>query len=454
MDVGDYAASVLRSLPHVATTLAIDAMDEAIEKPERRADIVHRPYQVTNADDLKFLRTIGQRLVITHHDLISFRNPGYHDGAGAWLEYRRVTRQALAAADAVVFDSAHAAADARAEDLVEPDRALVAPIGVDHRLAEPDADRPATPPAGAGQLAGRPYLLCLGTDYRHKNRVFALQLLEALRERGWDGDLVLAGPRVQNGSSAGEEAMFLATRPDLAAHVMTLPAIADPEKRWLYEHATAAAYPTISEGFGFVPFEAAAFGIPCLFAPVTSLAETLADVEAPIVPWDVAASAERCLELLTGKKAAAAQVKAIRRAAGPLTWAAHARAAGAALRPGRADARPRGGVAGARPDALRRRPRQVRGPVLASAQPDRAARPGPRRSRGQAARAQPAGPGGAGRATVDRPPAERRAAADSPDRRPRPLTSIGSDRWLPPPRHRSRRRTRNAPPRSPQRRPR
>ena len=49
-----------------------------------------------------------------------------------------------------------------------------------------------------------------GTDFLHKNRVFAIRLLEALRsEHGWEGSLVLAGPKVAKGSSAGEEAAEL-----------------------------------------------------------------------------------------------------------------------------------------------------------------------------------------------------------------------------------------------------
>ena len=92
-------------------------------------------------------------------------------------------------------------------------------IGVDHASAAMPLPTPA--PGGSSALGERPMLLCLGTDFRHKNRVFALRLLEALRDgHGWDGTLVLAGPRVSAGSSAGEEAAYLATRPELAERVV------------------------------------------------------------------------------------------------------------------------------------------------------------------------------------------------------------------------------------------
>ena len=38
-----------------------------------RADVVHRPFQLSNAGDLGFLRTLGDRLILTQQDLIDYR---------------------------------------------------------------------------------------------------------------------------------------------------------------------------------------------------------------------------------------------------------------------------------------------------------------------------------------------------------------------------------------------
>ena len=49
-------------------------------------------------------------------------------------------------------------------------------------------------------------ILCIGTDFHHKNRVFALRVLDELqRRRDWKGCLVFAGPHVAVGSSAPDE---------------------------------------------------------------------------------------------------------------------------------------------------------------------------------------------------------------------------------------------------------
>jgi GT2 family glycosyltransferase/glycosyltransferase involved in cell wall biosynthesis len=286
----------------------------------RKSDIAHRPYQVSSPEDLLLLGLTGERQVITHQDLIAYRNPGYFAGYPQWERYQRLTRQALAVADSVVFFSHHAAQDALAEDLVEPSRTRVVYIGVDH--AEPVLPDGPRPPAGVEtRLSDRPMLLCLGTDFRHKNRLFALRLLEALREEeDWDGMLVLAGPRVSHGSSAGEESIYLATRPDLAEAVLTLPAVDEAEKAWLLERSSAVLYPSTYEGFGLMPFEAATHDRPCLFAAQTALAETLPAELATLVPWNPRASAERVHHLLSTPQAIAEHIRAIHRAAGHFTW--------------------------------------------------------------------------------------------------------------------------------------
>ena len=214
----------------------------------------------------RFLRSIGHRLVITHQDLIAFHNPAYHAGFEQWLEHRAVTRTALAAADRVAFFSRHARSEAIAEELVDPPRARVVLLGTDHRITAAQAASRA--PSGADRWADRPFLLCLGTDFLHKNRVFAIRLLAAMHERhGYEGDLVLAGPHVAAGSSARDEAEELGACPGLAQRVADIGAVDEAGKRWLMERADAVVYPTTYEGFGLVPFEAGDAEVPCLFAP-------------------------------------------------------------------------------------------------------------------------------------------------------------------------------------------
>jgi glycosyltransferase involved in cell wall biosynthesis len=310
----EHAVARLQTLPRVKLITYSDASGG------EQADIVHRPFQLSNAGDLSFLDSLGERLLLTQQDLIAFHNLAYFPTRQAWHEYRELTRTALRTADRALFFSAHARDDALAEDLIDPAHASVVYLGVDHS-ALPEA----APPAGAERLEAGPFLLCLGTDFLHKNRVFALRLLAALGERGADVTLVFAGPMVAHGSSRPQEQRFLAAHPELGARVLDLGAVSEPEKNWLYREAALVIYPTVLEGFGLVPFEAAAHRVPCLWSPGSSLSELLPDEVAGIVPWNEHATAQNALDLLNDDAARQRNLEAIEAAARGLNWETTAR---------------------------------------------------------------------------------------------------------------------------------
>jgi glycosyltransferase involved in cell wall biosynthesis len=286
-DVSARARDALATVPEIELL----TYEEAVRNPSR-TDVVHRPQQVFTADDLALLRLVGKRVVIGQQDLIAYHNDTYHPSVDAWRAYRRTTRLALAGADQVVFFSEHARRDVLAEDLISEGRAHVVGIGAD--ALEPSGPMGEAP---GGLSAEEPFLLCMGADYAHKNRPFAIELLASLRELGWAGRLVLCGARVAHGSSHEREIELLAEDPELARFVTDLGPVDEASKRWLYAHARALLYPTLYEGFGLIPLEAARAGMPCLFAAQASLSE-VAPQAATLVPWDADASARAVLALL------------------------------------------------------------------------------------------------------------------------------------------------------------
>ncbi len=315
-DLSVDAVRALDALSEVELVTAHDALRGKLD-----VDVIHRPFHVTTPADLTFLAQVSDRLVVTHHDLISYRNPTYFGSYLEWQGYRELTRRVLAVVDHAVFDSSHARDDAFAEQLVEPHRASVVHCGVDHGLRGL-APSP-TPPAGAADLpAAVQTIVCIGTDFRHKNRLFALRVLAELQRRhDWGGRLILAGPHVVLGSSRPEEEEEMGRTPRLADAVLDFGALSEAEKAWLLGHASLVLYPTVYEGFGLVPFEAAEYGVPCLWAAGTSLAEVLPETAAGVVAWDAAATADRAIELLRNASSRADLVEAVRAASLNLRWA-------------------------------------------------------------------------------------------------------------------------------------
>jgi glycosyltransferase involved in cell wall biosynthesis len=280
----------------------------------RTTHVVHRPQQVFSAGDLNLLVLLGRRVVVTHQDLIAYHNPTYHETFESWEQYRRITRIALAAADRVILFSEHSRRDAQAEDLVGPDRSDV----VGAALTEEAAAEPRQPPRVP---AGENFILCLGPDYHHKNRPFAIAVVGALRaQHGWTGRLVLAGAHVPHGSSRAQEVQLLAADAELRRAVLDLGAVNGPERDWLLRNASAVIVPSVVEGFGLVPLEAAQVGVPCLFAPQSSLVEVMDSSLATLVGWDAAESARRVMPLLRDGAPRRRQIEVQRAAAARWSW--------------------------------------------------------------------------------------------------------------------------------------
>jgi glycosyltransferase involved in cell wall biosynthesis len=299
-DLSEHAGNALTALADVELLSYEQALGGA-----RLTDVVHRPQPIFTADDLALLRLVGERIVIGQQDLISYHNYSYHRDVDAWRTFRRTTRLALAAADQVIFFSEHARRDALAEDLLPDGRTHVVGVGADA------LESPTTPvPPPDGQLPEGPFVLCLGADYAHKNRPFAIELLASLRERGWAGRLVLAGSHVPFGSSRAREQELLDGNPGLAGRVSDLGPVDEPTKVWLSGNARALVYPTIYEGLGLLPLEAARLEVPCLFAAQASLSE-LAGHAATLVPWDADASAAAVKPLLDDGSARADHIAAL-----------------------------------------------------------------------------------------------------------------------------------------------
>jgi glycosyltransferase involved in cell wall biosynthesis/GT2 family glycosyltransferase len=313
-DIGGWASDALASLTGVEVLL-----EDQISAETVRTQLVHRPYQIFHLGDLPTLAGLGERLVVTQQDMIAYRNPGYAHSPEEWIELRRLTRLTLAHADSVIFFSEHARQDTLAEGLLDGMRTHVAHLGVDHRAFQ-TADAPRRP-VKLPRAAEDSYLLCLGTNFRHKNRVFALKVLDELQTRhDWQGWLVFAGPHAASGTSEQGEQVFLAEHIDVGDRTVDLEEICESEKAWLLSSAEGVLYPSVYEGFGLVPFEAAEAGVPCFFAWQTALSETLPPSTATIVPWDAAASADQIAEVLGSPESRRSLTLAIRAAGGKLRW--------------------------------------------------------------------------------------------------------------------------------------
>jgi glycosyltransferase involved in cell wall biosynthesis/GT2 family glycosyltransferase len=304
----------LADLPGVEIVCA----DRHLPDPGWALDLVYRPYQVGAIDEVELLDRVAQRFVVNQLDTIAFDNPAYFASHRQWLEYRDVARLVFERAGGIAFLSEHSRRSAIDAGLLTGGT----PSAVVHCGVEPgEPGEPVHPARPFGLREDDDGLvLCLGASYLHKNRHLALRLWAELRRRGSTARIVLAGPTPQHGSSLAAEAEVLLAHPELRADVVVLGAVSEAEKRWLYGHAALVLYPSTTEGFGLVPFEAAAHGVPVLASRRGSLQEVIPPGVAALDTFDVAAGADLCEKLLADQAAGEALCASLRAAGEAYTW--------------------------------------------------------------------------------------------------------------------------------------
>ena len=167
------------------------------------------------------------------------------------------------------------------------------------------------------------FVLCVSATFWHKNRGHAIATFGHLAASGYDGSLVIIGPEPFYGRSTDADDDILATLPgDAAARVVRLGTATERDKWWLVERADAVLYPSVVEGFGLVPFEAAAVSTPCLAFAGTAPDEFLGSTSCTIDTWDSAAWAERILSWIKQPQLGAVVVDEVRAVAANTTWRA------------------------------------------------------------------------------------------------------------------------------------
>jgi glycosyltransferase involved in cell wall biosynthesis len=278
-------------------------------------DVLHRTAQPDKDFDVATARGAAARVVISILDLIAYRAGSYHASADDWLRYREVLRDAAWRADGITTISRDVATMLAREQIpVEPERVFPILYGTEHLSGH----EPATfPPelAESGRLAGE-FMVCVGTDYAHKNRDLAIAVHHELARRGRSLTLVLAGPSVPYGGSRSSERQRLRNDGD----VVFLPALTARERNWLFRHAAVVLYPTSAEGFGLVPFEAARFGCPTVTVGFGPLLETSEQLPVMATSWDPRVLADCVEQLVADPVVRREQVSTTLRVADRYSW--------------------------------------------------------------------------------------------------------------------------------------
>lgn len=117
-------------------------------------------------------------------------------------------------------------------------------------------------------LANQKFLLYVGRPLPHKNLKRLMEAYSIIRNTRHEVRLVLVGQR----DKLYEQHARWAQKEQIEGLVFTGFA-SEGRLRWLYEHATAYVFPSLSEGFGLPGLEAMAHGAPVISSNATCLPE-------------------------------------------------------------------------------------------------------------------------------------------------------------------------------------
>ena len=291
------------------------------ETPPPQADVVWYPNQIDGRSSISEARALGRRVVTTYLDLIAYDIPRYHGSAEAWAAYRSLQRKIALTVDGVATISADVAHRLREEvPRLDQDRVQPIPLGLDHIVQESAPEHPDADLADiVDRLGSKRFVAVLGNDFQHKNRDFAIAVWQRVLANGESCDLVLAGLHVKSSSSKASEERLLAKHVDLRGTVHSAGHLSSASRAWLLANASAVLYPSSAEGFGFVPYEAAALGTPTTFADFGPLKE-IAHLDGLPRGWVLDEFAADLTNLLADPQAAEQRVAELHRAIAALTW--------------------------------------------------------------------------------------------------------------------------------------
>jgi len=250
-----------------------------------RIDVFHAP-AVHVRPSLPPVPTLTVPLVVTVHDLIPLTHYGSSLPWRLRAFYRWNLDRAFRAGTVITVSNA-AATDIRRLAPEFGARLHVVPNGVSfapNKDSEPLSRLGVTPP----------YLLYAGSYEPRKNLVGLVAALPHLMQ-SYAGNIV-AVVEAHSGHEPAVRAAIAAA--GLQDRVRLVHSLAEPDLRSVYSHAQALVFPSLAEGFGYPPLQAAACGVPVLASDLPAVREVMGDAALyfdPRSPEALSRAAQRML---------------------------------------------------------------------------------------------------------------------------------------------------------------
>lgn len=152
------------------------------------------------------------------------------------------------------------------------------------------------------------FIFYVGMGFPHKNLQRLIEAFELLHISQPELHLVLAGKKEQYYTALETQFAESPARPvgktpgSARSQIIFTDFVSDAELKWLYEHAEAYVFPSLSEGFGLPGLEAMVHGCPVVSSNATCLPEVYGDAAHYFDPNNIEDMASKISEVLKDKK--------------------------------------------------------------------------------------------------------------------------------------------------------
>lgn len=240
------------------------------EEKEERWDLFHSPF--FHMPKLNHTKTL-----ITVHDLRFYRYPETYDYLRAKF-LRFAVKRSVMKSDCIISIS-----DFTKAELMDAYGIPSSKIHTIHESIDPEkfsriskSERPDTLPEGK-------FVLTVGHLEPRKNYDRLIEAFVSMKERKpelKDIKLVIVGKK---GCRYSETLKLIESRPN---DVVYLNFVSDENLMWLYGNCELFVFPSIYEGFGFPPLEAASMGVISAVSKISSIPEVCGDAVLYFNPYD------------------------------------------------------------------------------------------------------------------------------------------------------------------------
>lgn len=256
------------------------------EEKKEKFDLFHSPF--FHSPKLK-----KAKVVITVHDLRFYRYPYTY----TFLRYqflRRAVRRSINNADHIISISSFTKSEIIDAYKIDSDKCTVVLEAINRNDFSSSQLVNYQLEDMAKHLHGKKFILSVGHIEPRKNYMRLIEAFKKIKQTNQCADdlhLVIVGKKGHHYEDVIKEI-------DATPNVHYLNFVSRNLLLWLYQNAAVFAFPSIYEGFGFPPLEAACFGTISSVSNISSIPEVCGDSVDYFDPLnidDMAASLSRCL---------------------------------------------------------------------------------------------------------------------------------------------------------------